>query len=411
MLALFATGSAARLTQMTACFANETKNTSLLPSHSVSESNREMAAQAEKVAVSAQGRRSAARRSGPCTLTDVEELIGALVTSKPGAGYLPLLPHTTTALYYKAGTSTSHFNMLKESEGLGATQSTTTVSEQWRHFIGRQLMLLTELMVFCVPSFFIDNAATINPLGKRKARGAVRTDLSLNKQSFVATRARADTAAVRKWALQYARNARVYDVTSGSEDTSLFVDATGLPLPLAHDEKTVLMLKEPTLTPTGSLLSFCSDVIMQVQCAYALGRLASVSSLLVPCTQTEMDRFTAGHPDTAINEDTPCVSVGQLWSGVQLSADKVPPAVAVFVKAAAERGDTLLPYYGLYRLARCLFKPNEEISASTMNGVTSRFRTLFNGFRARHLDFTEPLYQVLDALHKPYQVCLITSER
>jgi hypothetical protein len=51
----------------------------------------------------------------------------------------------------------------------------------------------------------------------------------------------------------------------------------------------------------------------------------------------------------------------------------LPPAVAVFVKAAAERGDTLLPYYGIYRLARCLFKANEEIAASTMNSVTSRF--------------------------------------
>jgi hypothetical protein len=59
----------------------------------------------------------------------------------------------------------------------------------------------------------------------------------------VATRARVDTAAVRTWALQYARNARVCDVVSGSEDTGLFVDAAGLALPLKHDEKTVLMLK------------------------------------------------------------------------------------------------------------------------------------------------------------------------
>jgi hypothetical protein len=391
---------------------NETKNTTLLPPKSVSDTNRDKAEVAGKVAVSAQGKRSISPRSGPCTLTDVEELIGALVTSKPGAGYLPLLPHITTALYYKAGTSTSHINMFNESAVLGATQSETTArsSEQWRRFIGRQLMLLTELMVSCVPSFFTDNAAVINPLGKRKARGAVRSDMSLNKQSFVPTRARVDTAAVRTWALQYARSARVCDVVSGSEETGLFVNAVGLPLPLAHDEKTVLMLKEPTLTPTGSLLSFCSDVIMQVQCAYALGRLASVSSLLVPSTQTEMDRFTAAYPDTAVDDDTPCVSVGQLWAGVQLSGDKAPPAVAVFVKAAVNNGDTLLPYYGLYRLARCLFKPKEEISASTMNGVTSRFRTLFNGFRARHLDFTEPMYQVLDGLHKPYQVCLIAFE-
>jgi hypothetical protein len=389
---------------MPACFVNETKSTSLLPSNSVSDTNREKAAQAEKVARSAQGKRSQAPRSGPSTLTDVEELIGALVSTKPGTGYHALLPHTNIALYYKVGTSTSHVSMFNDAAVLRATHAETTVGEQWRRFIGRQLVLLVELMTFCVQAFFTDNAATINPLGKRKARGAVRTDLSLNKQSFVATRARVDTAAVRTWALQYARNARVCDVQADSEDQGLFATTAGLVLPLAHDEKTVLMLKEPTLTPTGSLLSFCSDVNMQVQCATVLGRIPSVSSLLVPTTQTEMDHFTAAHRSTAIDEDTPCVSIAQLWSGVQLSTDKAPLAVAAFVKAAAARGDTLLPYYGLYRLARCLFKRNEEITASTMNGVTSRFRTLFNGFRARDFAETEPLFQVLDALHKPYQV-------
>jgi hypothetical protein len=365
---------------MPACFLSATKHTTLLPSNIVSDTNREKAAQAEKVARSAQGKRSQAPRSGPSTLTDVEELIGALVSTKPGTGYHALLPHTSVALYYKVGTSTSYVNMLKESALLGATQSKTIVGEQWRRFIGRQLVLLVELMTFCVQAFFVDNAALINPLGKRKARGAVRTDLSLNRQSFVPTRFRVDTAAVRNWALQYARNARVYDVQGDSEDQGLFATTAGLVLPLAHDEKTVLMLKEPTLTPTGSLLSFCSDVIMQVQCATVLGRVPSVSSLLVPTTQTEMDHFTAAHRNTLVDEDTPCVSVAQLWAGVQLSADKAPPTVVEFVKGAAARGDTLLPYYGLYRLARCLFKPNEEISASTMNGVTSRFRAFSTVF-------------------------------
>jgi hypothetical protein len=223
---------------------------------------------------------------------------------------------------------------------------------------------------------------------------------------LLATRAKVDTTVLRSWVLQYARDARVCDVQHHSADTSLFLQQVGLVLPLEHDEKTVLMLKEPTLTPTGSLLSFCTDVIMQVQCAAVLGRLPSVCSLLVNTSQTEMCRFRAAHSGTAIDEDTPCVSVAQLWSGAQLSADKAPPAVVKFVQAATESGDTRLPYHGLYRLARCLFKPNIEISASTMNGVTSRFRTLFNGFRARRFPATEPLYQVLDGrdLHKPYQV-------
>jgi hypothetical protein len=393
---------------MTACFVNETKQTTLLPPKTLRDVNAEKARQAEAVAVSAQGKRSTVRRSGPCTLTDIEELIGSLVSATPGDGYFPLLPHADTALYYKVGTSACHVNMLKESTMLATAPKAT--NEQWRRFIGQQLMLLTELMVFCIPAFFIDNAATVNPLGKRKARGAVRSDLSMNKQSFVPTRAKADTTAVRGWALEYARGARVCDVQYSSANTSLFVQHAGLVLPLEHDEKTVLMLKEPTLTPTGSLLSFCTDVIMQVQCAVVLGRLSSVYSLLVNTSQTEMDRFRAEHSGTAIDEDTPCVSLAQLWNGAQLSAVKAPPAVVKFVKAAAESGDTLLPYYGLYRLARCLFKPNEEISASTMNGVTSRFRALFNGFRAQHFPATEPLYQVLDGLHRPYQVHTLTLD-
>jgi hypothetical protein len=393
------------------CFVNETENTTLLPAKNLKAINLKKAKEAEKVAVSAQTKRSTARRCGPSTLTDVEELISSLVSSDAGKDYLPLLPHAPDAtLYYKVGTSACHVNMLSTTGILAADPAgtSTTNNEQWRRFIGQQLMLLTELITFCVPAFFADNAFTINPLGKRKARGAVRSDLSLNKQSFVPTRAKADTAAVRRWALQYARMARVCDVQYNVTDTSLFVHAAGLLLPLEHDEKTILMLKEPELTPTGSLLSFCTDVIMQVQCAAVLGRLPSVCSLLVSTTQSEMDCFRAAHSDSTVDADTPCVSVAHLWSSVQLSAAKAPPAVAEFVKAKADSGDTLLPYYGLYRLARCLFKPNEEITAATMNGVTSRFRTLFNGFRVQHLPATEPLYQVLDGLHKPYQVCYVS---
>jgi hypothetical protein len=390
------------------CFVYETKQTTLLPAKGLRNINLAKARQAEEVAKSAQDKRSSVRRSGPCTLTEVEELIGSLVCVTPGNGYLPLLPHTDVALFYKVGTSKRHIDMYNESAVMATDPAgPAAVNEQWRRFVGQQLILLAELMTFCVPAFFADNMMTINPLGKRKARGAVRSDLSLHKQSFVPTRAKADIAAVRRWALQYARNARVCDVQYNVTDTALLGHTAGLVLPLEHDEKAVVMLKEPTLPPTGSLLSFCTDVIMQVQCAAALGRLPSVCSLLVSTAQSEMDRFKAAHNGTAVDEDTPCVSITQLWSGVQLSASNAPPAVLEFVRAAADSGDTLLPYYGVYRLARCLFKPNEEI---TVNGVTSRFRTLFNGFRVLHLPATEPLYQVLDGLHKPYQVCKLRLE-
>ena len=86
-------------------------------------------------------------------------------------------------------------------------------------------------------------------------------------------RAKADTAAVHTMALQYARLARVCDVDPSSQSTGLFTEAAGITLPAPHDEKTVIMLKDTQSTPTGALLSFCTDVIMQVQCAARLGRL------------------------------------------------------------------------------------------------------------------------------------------
>jgi hypothetical protein len=111
------------------------------------------------------------------------------------------------------GTSKRHVEMFNESAVMATDPAgPTATNEQWRRFIGQQLILLAELMTFCVPAFFADNMMTINPLGKRKSRGAVRADLSLHKQGFVKTRAKADTAAVRSFALQYAREARVCDV-------------------------------------------------------------------------------------------------------------------------------------------------------------------------------------------------------
>eukprot|EP00953_Heterococcus_sp_UTEX-ZZ885_P030850 16257-Heterococcus_DN1.PRE.7 len=97
------------------CFINETKNTTLLPAKGMRDINLNKARQAEAVAVSAQGKRSTARRSGPCTLTEVEELIGSLVGATPDNGYLPLLTQTDVALYYKVGTSKRHIDMYNES--------------------------------------------------------------------------------------------------------------------------------------------------------------------------------------------------------------------------------------------------------------------------------------------------------
>jgi hypothetical protein len=81
-----------------------------------------------------------------------------------------------------------------------------------------------------------------------------------------------------------------------------------------------------------------------------------------------------------------------------------PPSLVKFVLAAAERGDSLHPYYGIQRLARCLFKPGEDLSAAAMNSINCRFKGVLNVFRAMHFPASEPLFQQLDGLHKPYQV-------
>jgi hypothetical protein len=80
------------------CFINETNMTTLLPAKGLRNINLGKARQAEEVAKSAQGKHSTACRSGPCTLTEVEELIGSLVCATPGNGYVPLLPHIDVAL-------------------------------------------------------------------------------------------------------------------------------------------------------------------------------------------------------------------------------------------------------------------------------------------------------------------------
>jgi hypothetical protein len=160
------------------------------------------------------------------------------------------------------------------------------------------------------------------------------------------------------------------------------------------------------MTPTVALLSLTTDVIMQIQMAGLLGRIPCAASALVSITHSEMELFRAFTDSPEV--DTPCVSISELASGVTASEAATSPVIVTFVNAAAARGDTLLPYYSLQRLARELFKAGGELTAATLNGCTSRFRTLLNAFRAQHFPVTEPLFQVLDRLHKPYQVHVIS---
>ena len=94
-------------------FLDETTQTTLLPDSATELLNKERADVAEKVALAAQGKRTTAKKRGLSTLTDLEELIGALVKTEATDGSFPLLPHTEAALYYSEGTSAAHLDMLK----------------------------------------------------------------------------------------------------------------------------------------------------------------------------------------------------------------------------------------------------------------------------------------------------------
>jgi hypothetical protein len=226
-------------------FCNETKKTTLLPPADIRYANIARADEAEKIVVSARGKRSTCARQRPHTLTELEKLIDDLVCLGKEDGYHELLPGS--GIYFCCGSSAKHTAMLNESVPMSQTlepeETAMSVKEGWRRFLGQQLMLLTELMVLVVPAFFTDSSAIFNPSAKRKRMGATRNELNLHAAHFVKSQAKTDAAAVRNIAVSYARKARVCDVVYHSDDTALFVDVAGLQLPAEHDLKTIFMLR------------------------------------------------------------------------------------------------------------------------------------------------------------------------
>jgi hypothetical protein len=308
---------------MVCCFSNYTSQTSLLPEASLGTVNTTKAAAAQKTAIAATNLRSNTKRFGPCTVNDLEEVIGCLVQKSSANGYKRLLPHTDLELCFKPGSSDKHIKMLNESAHLQQASVVDTtraielsMNETWRRFLGQQLMLLTELIIVCVPAYFQDNAKLTNTLGKRKARGAVRSDMNLHSEMFVSAAAKTDTSLTRSMALQYATLARVCDVQYGSSDTDLFIDMSGLQLPKECDVKTFFMLSERNMTPKGALLTACTDAIMQVQTAARLGRLPSMCSVLICITRSELQCL---EQYTGTTIETPCISIAQLSTAAELN--------------------------------------------------------------------------------------------
>jgi hypothetical protein len=198
------------------------------------------------------------------------ELIHSLVFTTLGNGYALLLPHTTAALYFKAGHNQRLVSMFNNSVVMGST-STMASEEIWRRYIGQQLMLLTELMVFCVPNYYADHSVYPR-LGKGKGRGRSAMD---RHKHFVNVQAHVDTAAARSMALQCARLARACDVHYDVEDTEVVVAVSGLRLPEQRDEMASFMLRNTSLTPKGT----------QFQNAYLLYKHLSTDYRVYPHKQ------------------------------------------------------------------------------------------------------------------------------
>jgi hypothetical protein len=349
------------------------------------------------------------------------------VRTTPADGYAPLLPHANAALYCKAGHNQRLVSMFNNSRVMAST-STMAPEEMWRRYIGQQLMLLTELMVFCVPMYFADHSA-LPLLGKRKARG--RTSACDQHEHFANVRAHVDTVSVRAMALQFARLARVCDVQYDVEDTELFVAFSGLRLSEPRNEEIYFMLHNTSLTPkgtqfqntyllykhlntnypvfvspqTGALNAACSYTIMQVQTAAQLGRLPSMVSTLLCVTGSELQAFNECHSNAAI-DDTIYHHLDMLDAAVSSHdvLNSAPPALVMFILSAAERNDTLHPYCTILKLARLLHNPGEVISVSTNISIHCHCRSVQKGFRAMHHPATEPLYLLLDEMQKLYQV-------
>lgn len=104
-------------------FCNETQKTTLLPPLDLRSANSVKADAAEKVAVAAGTRRSAAVRTAPSTLVEVEELLGQLVRVGSADGYHALAPGS--GLFYKCGSSARHRSMLSSSYPMPSSAATT----------------------------------------------------------------------------------------------------------------------------------------------------------------------------------------------------------------------------------------------------------------------------------------------
>jgi hypothetical protein len=140
------------------------------------------------------------------TYAEIEEFIGSHVSTTPAVGFAPLCGNNSSngaKLYYKTSLGPHHIHNFNDSMVMGG--SAVATEAMVRRFVGQQLMLLTELMTFCVHHYLKEGSSS-------KQRGAKRTEPDLFHLNFVKVKLPADSAAARAMALQFAKVARVCDV-------------------------------------------------------------------------------------------------------------------------------------------------------------------------------------------------------
>jgi hypothetical protein len=386
---------------MTASFRLWDNLTNFLPDVATIANNKRTAEETEEIVKRARPPQPK-KSSRPVTLKVLENFISSNVKARATKGFERLLPGAE--LYFKKTLSKSHNSMFLNSMVVGK-ESTGASQEMLRRFLCQQLMLLFELIVFCVPAYFADHSATLG--SNNKKRGEKRADKTKHHEFFVSVSSQEETRAM---ALQFARLAHVRDVMYDNESTELFVTVNGLKVPEEHNEKTYFMLLNTAMTPKSGLNTACSHTIMQVQTAAKLGRLPSVTSTLLCVFASELVLFNECYSDVAI-VDTIYSNLDMLKAAVTLNdvQNSAPPALVASILAATERKDTLHPYCTIPRLARLIFKHGEEIVNSTKNSINSNFKGVCNAYRALNYPTTEPVYMLLDTEHKLYQVSWYTS--
>jgi hypothetical protein len=155
---------------MSACFNLWGYLTNLIPDAATVANNKCIAEETEESVKRARPPKPT-KSSRPKTLRDLEKFIYSNVKSKPAEGFERLL--LGAELYFKSKVSTCHNNMFLNSMVMGK-ESTGAWKEMLRRFVGRQQMLLIELIVFCVPAYFADHSAALG--SNNKKRGEKRAD-------------------------------------------------------------------------------------------------------------------------------------------------------------------------------------------------------------------------------------------